>query len=234
MILTCSLSSATIPDDMTMSCSSIIERFSDMDGSESEKETLLKRLTEVIESEQRQVEEDISFRQEQLKMAESNYASSLEAMNHRHLEEERDVIERHKKEKEELLQTHSEEERKVINEVSKLENELQNLLVPSQLLSTLTTRTRANEPRSKVSSLPVSCSSPASRADVGDLEQELQCCSCHNICCPPIKVKTTFNGWDAHIYNSYISYCRYISVQMVTSFVSNAETSVWRPVPVAK
>ena len=65
MILPCSLSSATIPDDMTMSCSSIIERFSDIEGSESEKETLLKRLTEVIESEQKQVEEDISFRQEQ-------------------------------------------------------------------------------------------------------------------------------------------------------------------------
>ena len=50
-----SLSSATIPDDMTMSCCSIIEKFEDLEASQSEKDVLLRRLGELIETEREQV-----------------------------------------------------------------------------------------------------------------------------------------------------------------------------------
>merc|ERR1719412_2889295 len=45
-----SMSSATIPDNMTMSCTSILDRLGD-ESAETEKETLLKRLKELLEGE---------------------------------------------------------------------------------------------------------------------------------------------------------------------------------------
>ena len=183
-----SQSSATIPDDMTMSCCSIIERFSEVEGSESEKDLLLKRLNEVIENEKRQVEEDIDERQKQLHELEHEYVKSKGNIDKRHKKERDDIIERHKREMEQLMDIQSREEQNILKEIAKLEKELQNLLAPSQLLSTLTLKATSAEPRSRLSSR-ASCTSPGSRADMGDLEQELQCCSCKNICKPPSKVR---------------------------------------------
>ena len=182
-----SQSSVTIPDDMTMSCCSIIERFSEVEGSESEKDLLLRRLTEVIENEKKQVEEDIAERQEQLEEFEHEYEKSKGNMEKRHKKERDDIDERHKREMDQLMEIQSSEEQNILEELAKLETELQNLLAPSQLLTTLTLKASSVEPRSMLSSR-ASCISPGSRTDMGDLEQELQCCSCKNLCKPPSKV----------------------------------------------
>ena len=182
-----SQSSVTIPDDMTMSCCSIIERFSEVEGSESEKDLLLRRLTEVIENEKKQVEEDIEERQEQLAEFEREYEKSKGNMEKRHKKERDDIKERHKREMDQLMEIQTSEEHNILEELAKLETELQNLLAPSQLLSTLTSKASSIEPRSRLSSR-ASCISPGSRTDMGDLEQELQCCSCKNLCKPPSKV----------------------------------------------
>ena len=182
-----SQSSVTIPDDMTMSCCSIIERFSEVEGSESEKDLLLRRLTEVIENEKQQVEEDIAERQEQLEEFEQECEKSKGNMEKRHKKERDDVDERHKREMDQLMEIQSSEEQNILEELEKLETELQNLLAPSQLLTTLTLKASSVEPRSMLSSR-ASCISPVSRTDMGDLEQELQCCSCKNLCKPPSKV----------------------------------------------
>ena len=182
-----SQSSVTIPDDMTMSCCSIIERFSEVEGSESEKDLLLRRLTEVIENEKQQVEEDIAERQEQLEEFEQECEKSKGNMEKRHKKERDDINERHKREMDQLMEIQSSEEQNILEELAKLETELQNLLAPSQLLTTLTLKASSVEPRSMLSSR-ASCISPGSRTDMGDLEQELQCCSCKNLCKPPSKV----------------------------------------------
>ena len=184
-----SQSSATIPDDMTMSCCSIIERFSEVEGSESEKDLLLRRLTEVIENEKKQVEEDITERQEQLEELEQEYVKSKGNMEKRQNKERDEIKARHKREMAQLMEIHSSEEKHILDEMAKLETELQNLIAPSQLLSTLTQKASSVEPRtrSRLSSR-ASCASPGSRTDMGDLEQDLQCCSCKNLCKPPSKV----------------------------------------------
>ena len=184
-----SQSSATIPDDMTMSCCSIIERFSEVEGSETEKDLLLRRLTEVIDNEKTQVEEDIAERQDQLEDLENEYVKSKGNMEKRQNRERDDIKERHKREMEQLMEIHSNEEKNILEEMAILERELQNLIAPSQLLSTLTRNASLSEPRtrSRLSSR-ASCTSPGSRTDMGDLEQELQCCNCKNLCKPPSKV----------------------------------------------
>ena len=183
----CSQSSATIPDDMTMSCCSIIDTFSDEEGSESEKEILLRRLNEVIETEKQQVEEDIAERQEQLDELEREYSKSQGNMEMRHRNERDEIEKRQKRELDQILNIHSCEEQRILEEITKLERELQNLIAPSQLLSTLTMKATSAEPRSRLSSR-VSCASPGSRTDMDNFEQELKCCSCKNICKPPKKV----------------------------------------------
>merc|ERR1711972_280265 len=65
-------------------------------------------------------------------------------------------------------------EARIGQEIAKLEDELERLAAPSQLLSSL-------------SSTPNATISPAPpvKAELSELEQELQCCACSHVCAPP-------------------------------------------------
>merc|ERR1712227_657728 len=97
-----SLSSATIPDDMTMSCCSIIEKFEDLEASQSEKDVLLRRLGELIETERQQVEQDIALRRKQLLELEEEHKITIENIKISHRREEQKLVQRHQHEKNEL------------------------------------------------------------------------------------------------------------------------------------
>ena len=56
--------------------------------------------------------------------------------------EEEKLVQRHQQEKNELNKNHSDEEHRVLVEISSLEQELQKLLAPSQLLSSLLSPSR--------------------------------------------------------------------------------------------
>ena len=136
---TCTMSSATIPDDMTMSCVSIVERFSGDQGMETEKDLLLRRLKEVIEGESREIREELEQRRRQLEEVETLHRSQTEQLRRNQRREEEELKERQEKERETLAGRHREEEDRVRGEIRKLEEELETILAPSQLLAGLTT-----------------------------------------------------------------------------------------------
>merc|ERR1711936_628096 len=86
-----SMSSATIPDNMTMSCTSILDRLGD-ESVENEKEALLRRLKELLEGEGRQVADDLALKKRQLEEVEEVMMASqkqqLEEQTSRHRGEE--------------------------------------------------------------------------------------------------------------------------------------------------
>jgi len=173
-----SMSSATIPDDMTMSCGSIFERFGDLDGGESEKELLLKRLKELIDVEGNQIKEDLEARKKQLIDVEKTHEDNLEKVKTNHKQEEEEMIKRHEQEREAMTGRHSAEGERIQKEITKLEEELENILIPSQLLFSLTS-TQKSSLVTKVA--------PA-KPELTELEQELECCGCKKVCCPPAKI----------------------------------------------
>eukprot|EP00090_Calanus_glacialis_P032443 TRINITY_DN53738_c0_g1_i1.p1 TRINITY_DN53738_c0_g1~~TRINITY_DN53738_c0_g1_i1.p1 ORF type:complete len:628 (+),score=157.87 TRINITY_DN53738_c0_g1_i1:133-2016(+) len=174
-----SLSSATIPDDMTMSCGSIFEKFTnDLDGSETEKEILIKRLKELIEVEGSQVEQDLKDRMQKLDYIDESHKIKVDELKNECITEEEDLIKRQTKEKKSIQEKHLKEEMRIGKEIVKLEAELQTILAPSQLLSTLT-------PTQKSSS--VTRVAPV-KPELTELEQELHCCGCGKVCCPPNKI----------------------------------------------
>ena len=173
------LSSATIPDDMTMSCGSIFDKFTnDLDGSETEKELLIKRLQELIEVEGNQVGKDLKDKNEKLLNLEKSHKVKVNELKSECIKEEEILVIRQDKEREQMLKTHLTEEKRIQKEITKLEDELKTILAPSELLSTLT-------PAQKSSS--VTKVAPV-RPELTELEQELQCCSCKMVCCPPTKI----------------------------------------------
>jgi len=173
------LSSATIPDDMTMSCGSIFERFTnDIDGSETEKDILIKRLKELIEVEGSQVEKGLKDKRQKFLDMDESHKINVNELKSECIIEEENVVQKQIKEKETLEANHLKEERRILKEITNLEEELKTILAPSQLLSTLT-------PAQKSSS--VTKMAPV-KPELTELEQELQCCSCGNVCCPPNKI----------------------------------------------
>ena len=73
---------------------------------------------------------------------------------------------------------HNVEEERIQREIAKLEEELGNILAPSQLLFSLTA-TQKSPSVAKVA--------PA-KPELNELEQELECCGCKKVCCPPTKI----------------------------------------------
>jgi len=168
-----SLSSATIPDNMTMSCTSILDRLGD-ESVENEKEALLRRLKELLEGEGRQVAEDLSSKKRQLEEVEEDRSRRVKELKEAHKREEEMVEVRQKQEQEEQASRHRGEEDRIGVEIGKLEDELERLAAPSQLLSSLS-----------CSSNPTTSPLPPVKAELSELEQELQCCACAHVCAPP-------------------------------------------------
>jgi len=173
-----SMSSATIPDDMTMSCGSIFDRFGDLEGGESEKEVLLRRLKELIDVEESQVREDIEQRRKQLADAEEQHRTKSERVKANHEREEQEMVRRHRQERESMQARHSAEEERIKGEISKLEEELESMIAPSLLLSSLTSTQKSPSVAKVVQVKP----------EMSELEQELQCCGCSKVCYPPTKI----------------------------------------------
>jgi len=174
-----SMSSATIPDDMTMSCGSVFEKFTnDLEGSETEKEILLKRLKQLIETEGNQIDEDLRNRKEQLLNIEQSHSMQVDKLKQVCTLEEEEIIRKQRDEKQTMDERHSKEEERIQREIIKIEEELENILAPSQLLSSLT-------PTQKSTS--VTKVAPP-KPEITELEQELECCGCGKVCCPPTKI----------------------------------------------
>ena len=167
-----SMSSATIPDNMTMSCTSILDRLGD-ESVENEKEALLRRLKELLEGEGRQVAEDLTTKKRQLEEVEDDRCKRVKELKEAHRREEEMVTARQKQEQEEQASRHRGEEARIGVEIGKLEDELERLAAPSQLLSSLSCTSTQSSPL------------PPVKAELSELEQELQCCACSHVCAPP-------------------------------------------------
>jgi len=168
-----SMSSATIPDNMTMSCTSILDRLGD-ESAETEKEALLKRLKELLEGEGRQVADDLALKKRQLEEVEEERCKRVRMLKEAHKKEEEVMMASQKQQLEEQTSRHRGEEARIGQEIAKLEDELERLAAPSQLLSSL-----SSTPNATISPAP-----PA-KAELSELELELQCCSCSKVCAPP-------------------------------------------------
>jgi len=169
-----SMSSATIPDNMTMSCTSILDRLGD-ESVENEKEALLRRLKELLEGEGRQVAEDLASKKRQLEEVEDDRCKRVKELKEAHRREEEMVTARQKQEQEEQASRHRGEEARIGVEIGKLEDELERLAAPSQLLSSLSCTSNPAQ------SSPL----PPAKAELSELELELQCCACSHVCAPP-------------------------------------------------
>ena len=169
-----SMSSATIPDNMTMSCTSILDKLGD-DPVENEKEALLRRLKELLEGEGRQVAEDLASKKRQLEEVEEDRCKRVKELKEAHKREEEMVEARQRQEQEEQASRHRGEEARIGVEIGKLEDELERLAAPSQLLSSLSCTSNPAQ------SSPL----PPVKAELSELEQELQCCACSHVCAPP-------------------------------------------------
>ena len=169
-----SMSSATIPDNMTMSCTSILDRLGD-ESVENEKEALLRRLKELLEGEGRQVAEDLASKKRQLEEVEEDRSRRVKELKEAHQREEEMTAARQKQEQEEQAARHRGEEDRIGAEIGKLEDELERLAAPSQLLSSLSCTTNP----------PTTSPLPPVKAELSELEQELQCCACSHVCAPP-------------------------------------------------
>jgi len=159
-----SMSSATIPDNMTMD-----------ESQENEKEALLRRLKELLEGEGRQVAEDLASKKRQLDEVEDERRKRVKELKEAHKKEEEVVLARQKQEQEEQVNRHRGEEARIGVEISKLEDELERLAAPSQMLSSLSC---TSNPATTSPIHPV-------KAELSELEQELQCCACSHVCAPP-------------------------------------------------
>merc|ERR1740123_1121018 len=145
------MSSATIPDNMTMSCTSILDRLGD-ESVENEKEALLRRLKELLEGEGRQVAQDLASKKRQLEEVEDDRSRRVKELKEAHRREEEMVEARQKQEQEEQASRHRGEEDRIGVEIRKLEDELERLAAPSQLLSSLSCS--SSNPASQSSPLP--------------------------------------------------------------------------------
>lgn len=89
---------------------------------------------------------------------------------------EAELVARQQRELANLQEEQSREEERILVEIRKLEQELERLQVPAQLVASLT------------GSDAVTTRPAAARAELGELELELQCCSCSVVCRPPSKI----------------------------------------------
>ena len=172
-----SLSSATIPDDLTMSCVSVFETLAN--NVEEEKETLLTRLRELMLSEESQVDKNLNDCKTKVAQLEAEYLKSISDLKHEAALEEQELMAIQQQEVNALKKAHADEEQRIEFEIRKLEAELESILAPVRLLASL----RNSSPEEKNVIIE-----QRNNAKLSELEQELQCCSCMQICCPPIMI----------------------------------------------
>merc|ERR1712032_978422 len=136
-----SLSSATIPDDMsmTMSSASVYDKMatnSSGSGSDGEKEQLLKRLKELMTEESEMVR-NLREKKTKLTRMESEYTSSVNELKKELKIEEESLLSRQVAELNSLKELQSAEEERIQVEIRKLESNLESILAPSKMISTL-------------------------------------------------------------------------------------------------
>merc|ERR1712064_109973 len=130
-----SLSSATIPDDLTMSSASVFDTFSS--NIEQEKESLVTRLRELIINEESEVDKNLNECRKRVAQLESEYLKSASVLKNEALKEEEVIVATHMDEVKSLKAAQEEEERRIEVEIRKLEAELESILAPTRLLSSL-------------------------------------------------------------------------------------------------
>lgn len=137
-----SLSSATIPDDMsmTMSSASVYDKMattSSGSGSDGEKEQLLKRLKELMMTEESEMDRNLREKKTKLTRMESEYTSSVNELKKELKIEEESLLSRQVAELNSLKELQSAEEERIQVEIRKLESNLESILAPSKMISTL-------------------------------------------------------------------------------------------------
>eukprot|EP00091_Calanus_sinicus_P000929 TRINITY_DN10896_c0_g1_i1.p2 TRINITY_DN10896_c0_g1~~TRINITY_DN10896_c0_g1_i1.p2 ORF type:complete len:107 (-),score=29.74 TRINITY_DN10896_c0_g1_i1:239-559(-) len=96
---------------MTMSCGSIFEKFTnDLDGSETEKEILIKRLQELIQVEGSQVDQDLKDRKQKLENIDESHKIKVDALKQECMMEEENLIKRQKQKRSPYRQNNLKEE----------------------------------------------------------------------------------------------------------------------------
>ena len=135
-----SLSSATIPDDMsmTMSSPSVYDKMStNSSGSGSDAEQLPKILKEVMKTEEREMDRNFREKKTKLTRMESEYTSSVNELKKELKIEEESLLSRQVAELNSLKELQSAEEERIQVEIRKLESNLESILAPSKMISTL-------------------------------------------------------------------------------------------------
>ena len=133
--LDASLSSATIPDDMTMSTCSVLDRLGPGDG--GEKESLVRRLRELVLSEETEVDRNLAEAKQRLSRVEAEYASSVNELKQEAAKEEENLLKAQREEFALLQSTQAKEEERIEREIRKLEAELESILAPAKMLASL-------------------------------------------------------------------------------------------------
>ena len=133
--LDASLSSATIPDDMTMSTCSVLDRLGPGDG--GEKESLVRRLRELVLSEETEVYRNLAEAKQRLSRVEAEYASSVNELKQEAAKEEENLLKTQREEFALLQSAQAKEEERIEREIRKLEAELESILAPAKMLASL-------------------------------------------------------------------------------------------------
>jgi len=170
-----SLSSANISQELKKSCSNIMALSANKE-SNSEKDFLLKRLEELINQEKKQVNADLIARREQLSDTKDSQQNDLAFLENKQNKEMTDMKKRHEQELLFIEDAFIDQCDQLQREIELLENELESMSAPSQILSTIV---NAEGPSRTPTPL---------KSDLTELECELQCCHCGRICQPPTKI----------------------------------------------
>ena len=155
-----------------MSCTSVFDKFAQ--NGEGEKEVLLKRLQELFTSEENQVDSDLHERKVQLSTLEAEFLKRSNQLKAILQAEEVELVQRQARELSGLKAAQLAEEERIEREILKLEAELESILAPARLLTSLASSSR--EPEVRRSEV---------RPELSSLECELECCLCGKVCLPP-------------------------------------------------
>lgn len=144
---------------------------------EGEKEKLLRRLKELMITEESEVDRNLQETRIKLSNLEAEYIRTVNDLKEKFSKEEEELLKSQQEEVEELKKRQLAEEQRIAKEISKLEAELECILAPSRMLASL----RDTEGQQDKTAVPIVAQNP----ELSDLEQELQCSNCLKVCCPP-------------------------------------------------
>ena len=163
-----------------MSCTSVFDKFA-QHNSESEKEVLLKRLKELFSSEENQVDRDLHERKVHLSVLETEFLKKTNELKAILQSEEASLAERQSQELRSVKAAQVAEEERIEREILKLEAELESILAPARLLTSLASSEAPRPP-------PEATRAREQRAELCELETELQCGGCGRVCAPPRQI----------------------------------------------